>query len=136
MMNALQRLKLVKRLLALRNESSSLGAGGTAALRKLKIAKEMLEIRQQLGFGAAPTPAPPIPEPAQPSGQTGDSPHLKTLRDVAKGLRDGEGLDDMFRLIQDAVNELEKASQLQGASEAAAHDAITHWAEVEERLNG
>lgn len=135
-MNALARLKLVKRLLALRNESGSLGAGGAAALRKLKIAKEMLEIRQQLGFGAAPAPAPSIPEPVQPSSEAGESPHLKTLRKVAKGLHDGEGLDGMFGLIQEAVNALDEAGQLQGEIEAAAHGAITHWAEMEERLNG
>lgn len=276
-MNALERLKLIKRLRELRIEADGLGAGGAAAMRKLKIAKETREIRQRLGLGAskpapdempaqgvsAPSAADGFPgriaseqamdvpagwvvmnaprplvgtkvleggpflsgrfyaaiDPADSmaanyldtnrrldavvvihatreqqvemaligneyaeqyraeyqgdalyevlspldklSGKTAgelkallsqvqagaaapgpvptpaaENPNVKTLRDVAKGLHDGDGLDGMFGLIQEAVNAIDEAGQLEGSSEAAAHDAITHWAEMEERLNG
>lgn len=58
-MKALERLKLVKRLLELRNEADGLGKGGAAAMRKLKIVREMIDIRNRLGLGgnaAAPEP--------------------------------------------------------------------------------
>lgn len=54
-LSALERLKLVKRLLELRNEANGLGRGGAAAMRKLKIAKETREIRQKLGLGGNAT---------------------------------------------------------------------------------
>ena len=50
-LSALERLKLIKRLRELRVEADGLGAGGAAAMRKLKIAKETREIRQKLGLG-------------------------------------------------------------------------------------
>lgn len=58
-MKALERLKLVKRLLELRNEADGLGKGGAAAMRKLKIVREMIDIRNRLGLGGnAATPEP------------------------------------------------------------------------------
>lgn len=149
-MNALERLKLIKRLRELRVEADGLGAGGAAAMRKLKIAKETREIRQKLGLGgnaAAPEPQAtgtvqpvaaegmqtPTPEPAPGEEQ---NPHVKALRDLAAGKNDGQGLEWMFNIIQGAIDGLEEVNQLTGDNEAAANAAITHWAEFEERLNG
>lgn len=140
-LGALERLKLIKRLRELRIEADGLGSGGAAAMRKLKIAKEMIEIRQKLGLGAPqPAPAPnpePVaaPAPALPPEQS-ENEHVKTLRNIAKGLHDGDGLDGMFGLIQEAVNSLEEDGALTTEAEQVANEAITHWAEVEERLNG
>jgi hypothetical protein len=140
-MNALERLKLIKRLRELRVEADGLGAGGAAAMRKLKIAKETREIRQKLGLGASPAapeigPAQAVArEPVAPPEQT-ENPHVKTLKDVAAGRHDGGGLESMFGLIQEAVNALDEQGLLTGEVEGAANDAITRWAEVEERLNG
>ena len=140
-LGALERLKLVKRLLGLRTEADGLGVGGAAAMRKLKIAKEMIEIRQKLGLGApqpalTPDPAPvAAPAPASPPEQS-ENEHVKTLRNISKGLHDGDGLDGMFGLIQEAVNSLEEDGALDAEAERVANEAITHWAEVEERLNG
>lgn len=52
-LNALERLRLTKELSGLRTEADSLGAGPAAAVKKLKIAKSIREIRQQLGLGSA-----------------------------------------------------------------------------------
>ncbi|MBP6725606.1 MAG: hypothetical protein KA132_00130 [Thauera sp.] len=152
-MNALERLKLIKRLRELRIEADGLGSGGAAAMRKLKIAKETRDIRQRLGLGAlqpspvpnpapvaAPDPAPevaadPVSPPVSPPEQS-ENEHVKTLRNISKGLHDGDGLDGMFGLIQEAVNSLEEDGALDAEAERVANEAITHWAEVEERLNG
>lgn len=68
-MNALERLKLIKRLRELRVEADELGTakGSIAAMRKLKIAKETREIRQKLGLGGnAATPEPQATGTVQP----------------------------------------------------------------------
>lgn len=149
-MKALERLKLVKRLLELRNQADGLGKGGAAAMRKLKIVREMIDIRNRLGLGSGakpPEPQPtgtvqpvaaegmqtPTPEPAPGEEQ---NPHVKALRDLAAGKNDGQGLEGMFNIIQGAIDGLEEVNQLTGDNEAAANAAITHWAEFEERLNG
>lgn len=148
-LSALERLKLIKRLRELRVEADGLGAGGAAAMRKLKIAKETREIRQKLGLGgnaaaqelqATGTVQPiapegmqtPTPEPA--SGE--QNPHVKALQDLAAGKNDSQGLEWMLNIIQGAIDGLEEVNQLMGDNEAAANAAITHWAEFEERLNG
>lgn len=148
-LSALERLKLVKRLLGLRTEASGLGAGGAAAMRKLKIAREMIDIRQKLGLGGnAATQEPQATGTVQPTEADGmqattpepkpeeQNPHVKALRDLAAGKNDGQGLEGMFNIIQEATNALEAANLLTGDNEAAANAAITHWAEFEERLNG
>lgn len=150
-MNALERLKLIKRLRELRVEADGLGTakGSIAAMRKLKIAKETREIRQKLGLGGnATTPEPQATGTVQPTEADGtqattpepkpkeQNPHVKALQDLAAGKNDGQGLEGMFNIIQGAIDALEAVNQLTGDNEAAAHAAITHWAEFEERLNG
>lgn len=148
-MNALERLKLIKRLRELRVEADGLGAGGAAAMRKLKIAKETREIRQKLGLGGnAATPEPQATGTVQPTEADGmqattpepkpeeQNPHVKALQDLAAGKNDSQGLEGMFNIIQGAIDGLEEVNQLTGDNEAAANAAITHWAEFEERLNG
>lgn len=250
-LSALERLKLVKRLLELRNEANGLGKGGAAAMRKLKIVREMIDIRNRLGLGGnATTPEPQATGTVQPvdsdapttTGRPGydtpvqldarllklaiertrgeplvdkpakleawrdgtaktntatfpielafrtdgrldvndgrhrialaaergetvtafidgkdvqrvqklladlaneqeqpgeeQNPHVKALQDLAAGKNDGQGLEGMFNIIQGAIDALEAVNPLTGDNEAAAHAAITHWAEFEERLNG
>lgn len=148
-LSALERLKLVKRLLELRNEANGLGKGGVAAMRKLKIVREMIDIRNRLGLGgSSTTPEPQATGTVQPTEADGtqattpepkpeeQNPHVKALQDLAAGKNDGQGLEGMFNIILGAIDALEAVNPLTGDNEAAAHAAITHWAEFEERLNG
>jgi hypothetical protein len=60
---------------------------------------------------------------------------VATLRAVAAGQHDSKGLPELYGLIQEAVNGLDEAGELTGDAEAVANEAITHWAELEERLS-
>lgn len=149
-MSALARLKLLKELSDNRRERNSLGDGAMAAMKRLKLVKRGNEIRALLGMNAAvakpsepqatgtvqPTEADgtqaTTPEP-KPEEQ---NPHVKALQDLAAGKNDGQGLEGMFNIILGAIDALEAVNPLTGDNEAAAHAAITHWAEFEERLNG
>ncbi len=74
-------------------------------------------------------PAVPVDE------KTPEPDQVKTLREVAAGQHDTKGLPELFGLIQEAVNGLDEAGLLTGDADGVANDAITHWAELEERLS-
>lgn len=122
------RLKLTAELSRIKKQIDTLGAAPTDLLAKLKLVAQANEVRKQLGAGV------PVVGPAPaPSDTPVESPHVGTLRAIVAGKRDGEGLPELFGLIQEAVNALEEGGALAGEVEALANDAITHWAELEER---
>ena len=123
------RLKLVRSLAGVKADIASSGTGPMAALKRLRLVATANQIRAQLGAGA-------VPPPAEPKTEEVESPHVVTLRAVAAGKHDSEGLAALFGRIQEAVNALNEAGLLIDAAEAVAQEAITHWAELEVRLNG
>lgn len=134
------RLKLTGELSGLKKQIDALGSGAMDMLAKLKLVARANELRKQLGDSAVPVvePSPvseqiPVPAPQEP--QDSEPPQIKTLREVIAGTHDSKGLAELFGIIQEAVNGLEEAGLLSGDAEAAANDAITHWAELEESLS-
>ncbi len=124
------RLKLTGELSGLKKQIDALGTAATDMLARLKLAARSNEIRKQLGAGVpviqtAPAPSDVATEPDQ----------VKTLREVTAGQHDTKGLPELFGLIQGAVNGLDEAGLLSGDADAVANEAITHWAELEERLS-
>lgn len=70
------------------------------------------------------------PEPAQLPAEA------QTLRDVLAGKFDTMPLADLLTKIEDAVKKLEADGLLQGAIDADASAAITHWVKLDELANG
>lgn len=124
------RLKLTGELSRLKKQIDALGAAAVDMLAKLKLVAQANVVRKQLGAGVPVLP----PKPA-PSDVTPESPHVGTLRAITAGNHDGQGLPELFGMIQEAVNALDEAGQLSGDVEELANDAITHWAELEEASN-
>ena len=129
-LSVIARLKLIRELSQIKTDIAAAGAGPLAAMKRLKLVARANAIRAQLGAAAEPA-VKPDPEPAE-------SPDLTVLRDVAAGNHDGDGLAALYERILGAVTALEGSSgdPLSGDAEAAAHAAITHWAELEVKLNG
>ena len=120
------RLKLTGELSRIKKQIDALGADPMAMLSKLKLVGRSNEIRKELGASlVVATPEPVVSE----------SPHISTLKAVAAGQRDSEGVAALFGVIQEAANALNEGGQLIDTAEQAANDAITHWAELEERLS-
>jgi hypothetical protein len=89
--------------------------GGAIVMRRARLAKEVNDLCVQLG------------------GHGVSSEYEKTLSDIASGRRDGEGLAELYGMIQEAVQALQSAGGLTEGIDAAAQKAITHWAELEEK---
>lgn len=68
--------------------------------------------------------------------QEGTKPHLQTLLAVAQGQHDAEGLQALYERIKGAVEALDGMGALAGVAVEGANEAITHWAELEIKLNG
>lgn len=113
------RMKLTGELGRLRKQIAALGTGAGDMLARIKLVSRANQIRKELGVGI----------------KTAENPHVATLKAVAAGQHDTKGLPELFRLIREAVNGLDEAGLLTGDAEAAAHDACTHWGELEERLS-
>lgn len=132
-MSPIERLKLLG---ALRTARVSLS--GAAGLAKLKAVKEIREIRTKLGVGVAPVANPAPVEPSQPAPQptdTGAQAHLDVLAAVTAGQHDSQGLEPLYARIKAAVEGLQAAGALDANADAA-NAAITHWAELDLKLNG
>lgn len=129
---AIARLKLARELGDNKKQMDTVGDGPMAAMKRLKLSKRSNEIRAQLGAGArAPDDVSVI------SPQLGvENPAIIKLREVSEGKHDGEGLDEMYAIIREAAYGLDEAGLLVDDAEAVANAAITHWAEMEERING
>ena len=121
------RLKLVRELSQIKTDIAATGTGPLAAMKRLKLTAKANEIRTKLG-GAAPAPK---PDPAPVEDQ-----NVTVLREVSAGKHDSDGLEALYERINGAVKALEVAGTLAGDAETAAQAAITHWAELEVRLNG
>jgi hypothetical protein len=124
-MNAIERLKLAGELRKARGELAT----ASNAIAKLRIVKVIREVRIKLGLGAAP----PDPE----TTATGND-NVATLREIAAGKRDKagfDGLQSLYAQIDAAVQALSSDNLLEGEAEEAANAAITHWAELEEKLD-
>lgn len=123
------RLKLVRELSQIKTDIAAAGAGPMAAMKRLKLTAKANEIRMQLGASAPAVKSDPAPV---------EDANLTTLRDVAAGKFDGDGLLALYERIRDAVVALEgtTGAPLSGDAEAAAQAAITHWAELEVKVNG
>lgn len=133
-MNAIERMKLSKQLLELRTALQ----GEQSPLQRMKLSRQILEIRAKL-LGAQPAPAAePKPEVQEPQSvvQEGTKPHLQTLLAVAQGQHDAEGLQALYERIKGAVEALDGMGALAGVAVEGANEAITHWAELEIKLNG
>lgn len=133
-MNAIERMKLSKQLLELRTALQ----GEQSPLQRMKLSRQILEIRAKL-LGAQPAPsAEPKPEVQEPQSvvQEGVKPHLDVLLAVAQGQHDAEGLQALYERIKGAVEALDGMGALAGVAVEGANEAITHWAELEIKLNG
>lgn len=129
-MTPIERLKLLG---ALRGARVSLK--DAAGLAKLKAVKEIREIRTKLGVGVSPVAAPmPAQEPAAPAGN-GAQEHLDALAAIIAGKHDGQGLEPLYARIKGAVQGLQELGALDANADAA-NAAITHWAELDLKLNG
>lgn len=129
------RLKLIGELSKIKIDLATAGTGPLAAMKRLKLIARANEIRTALGTAVSPpVPDEPVLVPEEPAAEL--RPEIVSLRDVAAGKFDEEGLSSLFGRIQEAVNALNEASALEGDAEGAAQSAITHWAELEVRLNG
>lgn len=92
-------------------------AGGLSAFERIKLARDIQSLLAQLGATIKP--------------EAGEPGAIVALRKIAAGAIDGESLAELFGRIQEAVNALTEAGQLDGDAESVAHAAITHWAELE-----
>jgi hypothetical protein len=126
------RLKLTGELSTLKKQIDALGIAAGDMLAKLRLVARANEVRKQLGDSLVPVvqPKPVTPEPEQ-----ADQEQVKSLREVIAGTHDGKSLPELFAIIQEAVNGLDEAGMLSGEADAVANEAITHWAELEERLS-
>lgn len=121
------RLKLTSELAGIKKQIDGLGSDPLAMLTKLKLVARSNEIRKQLGATVATPDVKPEPQ---------ESEHIKTLKAVAAGEHDGKGVAELFGVIQEACNALANDDgQVVGEAEVIANEAITHWAELEERLS-
>lgn len=140
-LGVMERLDLIDEIGEKRNAIGALGNDPMAALEKIDILDRIGEIRILLGVGVTQAPANrTIIEPSPPEVTTVEEvvehPEVKRLREVSEGKNDGDGLSGMFGIIQEACNKLNDDQLLTGDAEIVANAAITHWAEMEERLNG
>lgn len=117
-MGPLEKLRLVRELKGIRTGIAGVGTGPAAALKKVKLAVRLKQIRTQLGATVAPNL------------------HVQALADIAGGRSDSLSLLAMWASMKDSVDSLEESSELTGEAEALAHAAITHWARLEEKING
>jgi hypothetical protein len=69
------------------------------------------------------------PEPAA-------SPDLAFLQDVIRGAHDALALADLLEKIEASVMGLQEAGQLVGDADKIANEAITRWAELDQKING
>lgn len=113
------RMKLTGELGSLRKQIAALGTGAGDMLARIWLVSRSNQIRKELGVGSKPA----------------ENPHVATLRAVAAGQHDTRGLPELLGLIQEAVNGLDEAGLLTGDADGVANEAITHWAELEERLS-
>lgn len=116
-MGPLEKLRLVRELKGIRTGIAGAGTGPAAALKKMKLAVKLKEVRARLGAASAPNP------------------HTQALADIAGGRSDGLSLLTMWASMKDSVDSLEESSELTGEAESLAHAAITHWARLEEKIN-
>jgi len=134
----LARLKLSRELATIKTDISAIVAGPLAALTRLKLVARANQIRRQLGGAIAPPVTPPVapaviePEPVPVI----EAVEVGELRDVIAGLHDGLGLDGLLTKIGKAVRSLFDAGSLLGDIETLAHEAVSHWAQLELQTNG
>jgi hypothetical protein len=117
------RMKLTSQLRGLKAQILALGKDPISMIKSARLAEQLRKIRKELGASTGMT-KPQV-----------ELPHVTTLRAVAAGQHDSKGLPELYGLIQEAVNGLDEAGELTGDAEAVANEAITHWAELEERLS-
>ena len=117
-MGALENLRLVRELKTIRASMEGAGTGPAAALKKMRLVVQLKAIRARLGAASAPNP------------------NTQALADIAGGKKDDLTLLTMWASMKDSVDTLEEAGELAGEAEALAHAAITHWARLEEKING
>jgi hypothetical protein len=72
------------------------------------------------------------PAPAAPAA----SPDLAFLQDVIRGAHDALALADLLEKIEASVMGLQEAGQLVGDADKIANEAITRWAELDQKING
>lgn len=140
-LGVMERLDLIEELGEKKDSIGNLGEGPMAAMDRLDLVERCNEIRTLLGVGVSQAPANrviinPVPPEAFPAPEVDEVDAVARLRDVAAGKRDGEGLDEMYGIIREAAFSLNDSGLLVGDAEDAANAAITHWAEMEERING
>lgn len=72
------------------------------------------------------------PAPAAPA----ESADLAFLKDVLRGAHDALALADLLEKIEASVMGLQEAGQLTGDADRIANEAITRWAELDQKING
>lgn len=130
-MNALERMKLSKELLGLRTALQ----GEQSPLQRMRLSRQVLEVRAKLQ-GGAPVAAPEQKQEPETVAQGEAKPHLDALLAVAQGQHDSEGLKALYDRIKAAVDALAVMDSLKGVGEEVANEAISHWAQLEIKLNG
>lgn len=87
-------------------------------------------VLEQSAQPVEPEPQPqPAPEPAPPA----DRPEVAFLREVLAGGHDALALGDLLDKLETNVRALNDAGALEGDVDALAGEAITHWAQLEEK---
>lgn len=122
-LSPIERLRAIKEL----NSAIEQSKQAKTPIARLKATKAAHGAMQRLGIAtAASKPATaPAPAPAQ------EAPQVQALRKIAGGGFDSQGIGEVMRLIQTAINGLGGADKLDSAAQQAANDAIDHWAQLE-----
>jgi hypothetical protein len=74
--------------------------------------------------------------PPLPKDEPAESAEVKFLREVTAGAHDALALADLLEKIEASVVALQEAGQLTGEADKIANDAITRWAELDQKING
>lgn len=111
-MNTLQRARLSAQLTPMVAEL----VAAKSPIQRARLAKSVNDLLAQMGV----------------AGLSNDQ--VKLLTDIAEGRHDGDGLEKLYDLIDEAVRSL--GPTLTSDAEHAAQTAVTRWAQLEEKTNG
>lgn len=118
-LSPIERLRTIKELRGALAQSKD----AKTPIARLKAIKAVRAARQKLGIGlGAAAPAPATEQP--------DS-YIEALQKIASGAFDHQGLHEVMRLIQTAINGLGGAALMVQSAQDQANKAIDHWVELE-----
>nr|WP_319566292.1 hypothetical protein [uncultured Rhodoferax sp.] len=110
------------------------------ALQRARVASQLTGIVKELLYTKEPMPRARLAKTAldliKQMGSAGVSnEQVQVLREIAEGRKDDLALDVLWSLIYQAASDLQENELLSGDAETLTQDAITHWAELEEKTD-